>query len=169
MKNKIISNIAKNLMKFQPLKITIIDDGHDYFSQDMLRIAKASGIRNITRLYKINSKILEDLLKDPQDIIILDIKGIVEDNSAKDGFDIAKILSEQTSSYVVITSAHQYKLRNRITICDYIIDDRLLTPVDFVSEMNFIINDMFERKKKFYSKIVFKIGFKILKKSLIAA
>jgi hypothetical protein len=167
MKNSLTFKFGKLLMRFSPLKICIIDDVATYFNEDMLKLAKVNMNIKFERLYSINTSKLASLVKSPPDIFILDIKGIVENDVGKDGFDIAKHLSENTPSFIVITSAHQFHLKNRKHYGDYTLTERLLTPIDFAEELNLIIKTYLEEKLKFYKKIFFKMGFKIVKHSTV--
>lgn len=166
MKSRKLSSFGKFLMKIQPLKICIIDDVESYFNRDMLSLASANGNIYFERWYKIGSLELKNLIQNNRDIVILDIKGIVEDDIGKDGFDIAKYLSETTSSFIVTTSAHKFKLKNRTYYGDYVMSDRLLTPVDFASELDVIIEEYLSKKLKPYKKVFFKLGYKFFKKSM---
>ena len=150
-------------MKAQPLDICIADDVKAYFNEQMLELAKAAGYRGIRRLYHIDKTVLNELLDNPPDIIILDIKDVVDPEIAKDGFDIARLLRKNTNVFIVITSAHKYKMRNIQLYCDYILEDRLLTPVDFIDELETIISTLLNRKMRFYKKTIFRLGFKLAK------
>ena len=84
-----------------------------------------------------------------------------------DGFDIARTMMRETNTYVVVTSAHRYKLKNENSEYDYIINNRLLTAVDFLEELHSIVSDAFELKINWYKNIAFRIGFGLIKKILV--
>jgi hypothetical protein len=167
MKSKKTMLFGKILMKIQPLKICIIDDVESYFNKTMLNIASADGNLIFERWDKIGELELKNLVQSPRDIVILDIKGIVDPAIGKDGFDIAKHLHQNTPSYIVTTSAHKFKLKNRDYYGDYVLTERLLTPIDFIDELNYIISDYLEKRIKPYQKLIFKMGLKLAKKALL--
>lgn len=167
MKLKWQHRLGRFLMGLQPLKIVIVDDVEAYFNKDMLDLVKRSGLSKIERLYFIDKPALKKLLDTPPDIIILDIKGIVSNEIAKDGFDIARTMMKETDCYVVVTSAHRFRLKNQNSEYDYIINERLLTAVDFLDELRFIINDLLEKKINWYKKIIFRLGYGIIKSTFI--
>lgn len=167
MKLKWQHKVGRFLMKLQPLKLVVIDDVESYFNKNMLDLANTMGFSKIERLYYIDKKILQRLLVSPPDIIILDIKGIVNSEIGKDGFDIARTMMRETNTYVVVTSAHRYKLKNENSEYDYIINNRLLTAVDFLEELHSIVSDAFELKINWYKNIAFRIGFGLIKKILV--
>lgn len=140
MKNGILNGIGKNLMKLSPIKIVIVDDVSTYFNEQMLSVASANGNITFERYSKCDSILLKSLVSNPRDILIMDIKGTVTNDIGKDGFDVASHVVKNTTTFVVITSAHKYQLRNRMNQVDYVIEDRLLTPIDFTDEMNIIID-----------------------------
>ena len=158
MKNKYTNRLGKFLLKLTPLKVCIIDDTKAYFNEQMLLTASASGEYCFEREFKCNSIILNDLLKYPRDIVIIDIKGTTTEDIGKDGFDVAKVLLQKTSSFIVTTSAHKFHLKNRDQYGDYVITDRLLTAIDFIEELETISSIYLKRKIKFYQKITFKVG-----------
>jgi len=166
MKSKNITWVGKLLMKIQPIRICIIDDVDSYFNKTMLNLAGADGNLIFERWNKIGELELKNLVQSPRDIVILDIKGIVDREIGKDGFDIAKYLHENTPSYIVTTSAHKFKLKNRSYYGDYVLAERLLTPLDFIDELNFIIGDYLETRLKPYRKLLFKVGLKLAQKKL---
>ena len=153
-------------MRIGKLRICIVDDEKAYFTPQMLRLAANAGLSNIERHFKIDQELLGNLLKCPPDIIILDIKGVTIPDVAKDGFHVAKILYEQTNAFVVITSAHKFHLHEYHRSYDYVMQERLLTAIDFIDELWKIVEDYLTRKTKFFRKLVFKIGYKIAKKSM---
>jgi hypothetical protein len=166
MKQKTISAAGKFLMKLSPIKICIIDDEEAYFNKSMLETAKNSGFKKIDRHYKIDHKLFTSLQQSPYDILILDVQGIVDPTVAKDGLYVASTLTRTTNSYIAITSAHQFHLTNKITEVDYIIEQRLLTAVDFLDILIHMTDDYLERKAKPYKNLIFKLGFSLAKKSL---
>lgn len=153
-------------MKLSPLKVCIIDDVKTYFNEQMLAVASAKGNIIFERNYKCDSILLKNLVANPRDIIIVDIKGTPTSDIGKDGFDIAKHIRQNTSTFVVVTSAHKYHLKNRENYGDYIMSERLLTPIDFTEEMNVIIDKYLKTKTKIYQKLVFKTGKYIIKYGL---
>lgn len=167
MRNNLLVRIGKFLMKHGNLKICIIDDQKTYFSGNMLQIAKSAGFYNIERFYMVDEELMKDLLKKPPDIVIIDIRGIAKKNVAKDGFGIAKALYDNTSSYIVITSAHKFFLHETHKSYDYLMKERLLTAVDFVDELAVIIDRYLKLKVKIYKKILFRIGFRMAKKAIV--
>jgi hypothetical protein len=169
MKIKFVTRIGKLMMRLGSIRIIIIDDKKTYFNKQMLDLARASGFYGIKRLYKIDNDILKNLQKNPPDILILDIKGIAEQNVAKDGFGIASLFYKNSYSYVVITSAHSFQLGEIHKEFDYIIQERNLTAVDFIEELEKIVTDYLERSVKFYQKFIFKIGFQIVRKTLTSS
>ena len=76
------------------------------------------------------------------------------------------LLYEQTNAFVVITSAHKFHLHEYHRSYDYVMQERLLTAIDFIDELWKIVEDYLTRKTKFFRKLVFKIGYKIAKKSM---
>lgn len=153
-------------MRLSPLKICIIDDVDSYFNEEMLSLARNSYPIHFERWSSIGHNELNDLTLHPRDIVILDIKGIIKDNIGKDGFDVSKHLMNNTRSFVAITSAHKFQLQNKNVYGDYVLTERLMTPIDFVDELNSMISLYLSRKQKVYQKIFYKIGFKLLKANL---
>lgn len=166
MKHKPLKGIGKFLMKVNNVKICIVDDEDVYFNANMLNVAKNTGFNKIDRYSRIDNTLLCRLQKNPYDIVILDVQGITDPNVAKDGMQIASLLSRTTSSYIVLTSAHQFHLVNEMTRVDYVIEDKILTTADFVDELIEIVDDFLDRKSSFYKNILFKAGFTMLKKSI---
>jgi hypothetical protein len=158
MKNGIASNVGKTLMKLNPISVIIIDDVKSYFNPTMLSIANANGNISFERHYKCDSTLLRNLVERPRDILIIDIKGTVSDDVGRDGFDIANHVYNNTNTFVAITSAHKFHLKNRDSYGDHVIAERLMTPIDFTEEMNLIISLYLKKKAKFYQKLVFKAG-----------
>lgn len=167
MKNKLVQKIGRLLMQFQPVSICIIDDVEAYFNENMLNLASVNGEYNFERWTHLSGGKLNDLMRNPRDIVILDIKGIVDKEIAKDGFDVARLLKRNTESYVVTTSAHQYHLKNRDDYGDFIITDRLMTPVDFVEQLNLIVEDFLDKKIRPYQRLFFRAGFKLCSKVIL--
>jgi len=163
MKNGIIGKIGNGLMKLSPIKVIIIDDVESYFNEQMLSIAGASGTISFERYPICDSNLLKSLISNPRDILIIDIKGTASSDIGKDGFDIAKHVFQNSPTYVAVTSAHKYHLKNRTNYGDYIMEDRLLTPIDFTEELNSMIDNYLRKKKKIYQKIGFRLGKYFLK------
>lgn len=166
MKINLNQSLGKFLMRISSIKICIVDDEEIYFDKQMIELAKLNGFKNIERYTKIDSDLFEDLQKSPRDIVILDIQGITSPEVAKDGLQIASSLSKNTSSYIVVTSAHQFHLSNKLTKVDYVIEDRLLTQVDFLDTLIQITEDYLEKKTTFYKKVAFKVGFGLVKQGV---
>ncbi len=135
----------------------------------MLEMAKAAGFPSIKRYYLVDEKLFKRLHKSPPDVLILDIKNITIPKIGKDGFAFASSMYKKTNAYIAITSAHKYFLREFHKDFDYIIQERLLTGMDFIEELNKIAEDLIKRKIAFYKKILFKIGFFLVKKSSLQA
>lgn len=167
MKHKPLKGFGKLLMKLNNVNICIVDDEDIYFNKDMLNIASNAGFNKIDRYSKIDNKLLNRLQQKPYDIVILDVQGITEPDVAKDGMQIASLLSRTTCSYIVVTSAHQFHLVNEMTKVDYIMENKIQTSADFVDELIEIVDDFLNKKSSFYKKAVFKVGFSILKKSVV--
>ena len=168
MKNKPLNSLGKGLMKLSPIKIIIIDDVATYFNEQMLSIASSSGNISFERYKKCDATLLKSLVSNPRDILIMDIKGTVTKDIGKDGFDVAKYVYENTNTFVTITSAHKYHLKNQNNYGDYILEDRLLTPIDFSDEINNIIDIYLKKKTSFYKKTIYKLGKSIVRKKLLA-
>lgn len=163
MKNGLLNNLGKNLMKLSPVNIVIIDDVSTYFNEQMLSIASANGNISFERYSKCDSILLKSLVTNPRDVLIMDIKGTVSKDIGKDGFDVVSHIIKNTTTFVVITSAHKYQLRNRSNEVDYVIEDRLLTPLDFSEEMNIIIDKYLKIKTKIYRRLSYKVGKKLFR------
>lgn len=158
MKNKVVNGFGKTLMRLSPIKVVIIDDVKNYFDEQMIRLATSNGNVKIERYYKCDQNLLDSLTNVERDILILDIKGTVDRSLGKDGFDIARYLSNKTSTFIAITSAHKYHLKNQNNFGDYILENRLLTPIDFVEELDVIITLYLKHKIGFYKKGIYRIG-----------
>lgn len=166
MKIKLKNRIGRWLMRLDCVKICIIDDEEIYFNDDLLRLAHKNGYKNIDRHLLVDKTLLQDLQENPRDIIILDVQGVTTPDVAKDGLHLASSLTRTTNSYVAITSAHKFHLTNRITEVDYVIEDRLLTAVDFLDVLTDITEDYLEKKAAFYKKVVFKVGFTLARQGI---
>ena len=166
MKHKPLSKIGKFLIKLDAYKICIVDDEEIYFNTKMLTAAKKAGFEKIDRYTIVNSRLHNKMLTDYYDLIILDIKGCTDEEVARDGLSLAASLSKRISSYIAITSAHQYHLSNETITADYVIENRSLTNVDFIEVLHIMVADSLEKKVKWYKKILFKIGFSLLKKNI---
>ncbi len=166
MKHKPIVYISKQLMKWGDYKICIIDDEDIYFNKTMIRMAKEAGFVNIDRYSTVNDRLHKKILSDYYDLIILDVRGSTEPSVAKNGISLASSLSKRISSYIAITSAHQYHLSNETIKADYIIENRTLTNVDFIEVLHVMVADSLDRKVSFYKKILFKVGFALFKQSI---
>lgn len=167
MKHKVLTSVGRFLMKFSKLRICIIDDEDIYFNPNMLEIANNAGFYSIDRFSNVDNKLFQILQKRPYDIVILDVKGVSDEPVAKDGLHIASILYKTTNSYIVLTSAHQFHLNNKMTDVDYIIEERLLTAADFVDTLIDIANDCLSTKIVFYKNIIFRVGFMMVKKAAV--
>ena len=132
MKHKPLNGLGKLLMKIDNVSICIIDDEDVYFNKAMLNTAKNSGFNEIDRYSKIDYALLDRLQKNPYDIVVLDVQGITEPSIAKDGMQIASLLSRTTCSYIVITSAHQFHLINDMTKVDYKMENKIQTTADYI-------------------------------------
>jgi hypothetical protein len=158
MKNGLFGKIGLLVMKLSPIKVIIIDDVDTYFNEQMLSIASANGTITFERYTQCDSNLLKSLVSNPRDILIIDIKGTVSGDIGKDGFDVAKHVFLNTQTYVAVTSAHKYHLRNRTNYGDYVMEDRLLTPIDFTEELNSMIDKYLKKKISIYQKIGFRFG-----------
>ncbi|WP_461588217.1 hypothetical protein [Winogradskyella sp.] len=155
-------------MKLSPIKVIIIDDVGTYFNEQMLSIASANGNISFERYRKCDATLLKSLVANPRDILIMDIKGTVTKDIGKDGFDVTKHVFENTNTFLVITSAHKHHLRNQSNYGDYVIVDRLLTPLDFCNELDEIIDVYLKRKINFYKKLTYKLGKTLARKKIAA-
>lgn len=166
MKIKLKTALGRLLMRLGKINICIIDDEEIYFNENLLAMARENGFSNIERHYNLDLTLFADLQKSCRDIVILDIRGVTSPDVAKDGLHAASSLVRNTSSYIVVTSAHQYHLTNRITEIDYVIEDRLLTAVDFLEELTLIVEDYLSKKTSFYKKMIFKVGFALARQGM---
>ncbi len=166
MKIKLKNKVGRWLMGLGGITICIIDDEEIYFSEGLLNLAKENGFKKIERHHLVDKKLLQNLHEQPRDIIVLDIQGVTTPDVAKDGLHLASSLTKTTTTYVAITSAHKFHLTNRITEVDYVIDDRLLTAVDFLDELTNMVEDYLEKKTAFYKKVIFKAGFALAKQGV---
>ena len=166
MKIKLKSRVGRWLMGLNCISICIIDDESIYFNNDLIALAKINGFKNIERYHQVNKTLMQQLQENARDIIILDVQGVTTPDVAKDGLHLASSLARTTNTYIAITSAHKFHLTNRITEVDYVIEDRLLTAVDFLNELTNIVENYLEKKSNFYKNIVFKIGFSLTKQNL---
>lgn len=166
MKIKLKSVLGRFLMGLSAIKICIVDDEKAYFNENLLKLAHENGFTNIERYFKIDSDLFEDLHSSPRDIVILDIQGVTVPEVAKDGLHVASHLIKHTHTYVVVTSAHQFHLTNQLAHVDYVIEDRLLTAVDFLNELNLIVEDYLYKKTSFYKKIIFRTGYRLAKQGV---
>ncbi len=166
MKEPVLCTLGKWFMRIWPISILIVDDERAYFNPQMIKAARDAGFPKIRRLYKVDATILRELQTRPPDIIVLDIRGVTTDDVAKDGLALADHLRKNTNSYIAVTSAHQYHLTNRITDVDYVIEDRLLTIVDFIEHLNTMSRDCLSRRKRFYQRIGLRMGLFFLRHSL---
>lgn len=165
MKQKALTWVGETLMKIDAPKICIVDDEDIYFNESMLAAAKNSGIGNIERHSTIGTELLTRMQTKPFDILILDVKGITEPHIAKDGMHIASLITRTTNTYVAVVSAHQFHLINAMNDVDYYIENKLMTITDFVDELHTIIDEYLQKKSSFYKKIIFKVGYSIMKNS----
>ena len=121
------------------------------------------GFAGIERHTRVTPTLMDSWLSDTPDIVILDIKGVTAPEVAKDGFGVATLLRRSTDAYVAVTSAHQFHLKNAQREFDYVIEARLLTAVDFVDELERIVDDYFCRKARFYRRVAFRVGRTLIK------
>lgn len=168
MKDKFLARLAKLLMKSGSMKVCIIDDESSYFNAEMINAAESAGFANIERHSRISNSLFKNLHENPRDIIILDVKGVTDPNVAKDGLAVAQSLYRRTNTFVVITSAHQFYLRDIHQDFDYIIEQRLLTIVDFIEELHNITKICLDKKRRFYQNVVFRIGFSLMRRTTLS-
>lgn len=154
--------------RYQP-SFVIVDDVKTNFGPVLLRHASASGYQKIDRIYFVKSKELSRLVKpDGYDVIILDIKGVVDTSIAKDGLQLSELIRRTNSAYLALTSAHQYQLDKRTLSADRIIEDKIMTAVDFVKVLDEITEDLIERKLKLFRRFALKISLFAIKKTAAA-
>ncbi|MEK9507680.1 hypothetical protein WI460_05660 [Gemmatimonadota bacterium Y43] len=166
MKSRLLVRVGRRLVHWGGVRIAIADDEAAYFTPQMLQLAEATGFGAIERHYKVDHALLSSWIADPPDIVLLDVKGVAEAEVAKDGFGVATLLAKSTSCYVVITSAHQFHLKNALRDYDYVLEQRLLTAVDFVDELEVIVDDFFARKSTWVRRQTFRAGRLLIKASL---
>lgn len=162
----LLTSLGKKLMAMGHLRITIADDEATYFNEHMLRIAESTGYRGIKRLEVIDKHQLNEIMKNPPDIIILDVKGVCTADVAKDGIELANMLARETSAMVVVTSAHKFHLKGAIANVDHIIERRNLTAVDFTNELSQIVGKYLDTKARFYRHLLFRAGFALARGAL---
>lgn len=158
MRSRTLWKFASKIKSLGTPRIAIVDDEEVYFTPNMLALASAAGFGEIERHFRVDAALLARWIEDPPDIVILDIKGIAEKDVAKDGVGIAEQLQRQTPAYIVVTSAHQYHLKNVHRSFDYVIEARLLTGVDFIQELDSIVADFVKRRRRFVRGAVFRAG-----------
>ena len=163
---KLLYKIGVGIINIFPMKIVIIDDVDEYMNESMLEIAESTGGMKFERYNICDKQLLNELVLNPRDILIMDIKDSVEPDVGKDGFDVASHIYDNTPTFVAVTSAHFHKLRNQNNYGDYTIVERLTTPVDFTKEMKLIIDICLEKKIKSHKKIGFKLGKSIIRYSV---
>lgn len=163
MKQRMLTRVGRRLMQVDPLRIAIADDEDSYFTPMMLALAATAGYTRIERHSQIDAALMQQWLQNTPDIIILDVKGVCDPSIAKDGLGVAVLLRRSTSAYVAVTSAHRFHLKNVQSAFDYVIEDRLMTGVDFIEELERLVDDFFERKARFYSKLCFRIGRSVIR------
>lgn len=149
--------------KCQP-HVLIIDDEAANFPPGAIAAARIAGYRKIDRIYFVDDKALKKITeKDRYDVIILDIKGVVHQEIASDGLQLSGLLKKRTSAYLVITSAHQYHLDKRVLKVDRILEDRMLTSVDFISLLDEISSELSVARWKFLRRFGLKIAMAALR------
>lgn len=153
-------------MRKGKLRILIADDEASYFTPKMLEAARHAGYHGIKRVPQIDQETLSSILKEPPNIIVLDVKGVCPPEIAKDGIELARMLVRETPSMIVITSAHHFHLRVTLTNVDHIIESRKLTAVDFVNEISVIVSKYMSRKARFYQHIAMKTGIALVRGTL---
>lgn len=161
--------LGKWCMRKGKLKIVIADDEAAYFTKKMLSTAKNAGYHGVERLQQIDAAMLQQLLRHPPHIVILDVRNVCTPDVAKDGIELARMLLRETPSMVVITSAHHFHLRSTLTNIDHIIESRKLTAVDFVNELSVIVDKYMSTKSRFYQHWFMKVGMALARGALQAA
>ncbi len=167
MKQGVAVKFGKLLMRLGGFRICIVDDEESYFNTRMLDAAEAVGFTGIERHFFIDLELFQDLHDDPRDVVILDVQGVVDSEIAKDGVYVASSLLRNTSSFVVITSAHQFHLQNKLLEVDYVIENRLLTTVDFIETLHHIVDLCMTQKIAAYKKLLFRTGYFLIKKTAV--
>lgn len=165
MKSRRISRLGRFLKSLSSLRIVIIDDEKAYFNDQMLSLARSIGYRQIDRYYTIDTELLQNLLQHPPEIVILDVKGVANPDVASDGFAVASQLHRHTPTFIVMTSAHKFHLKNAASVYDYVLENRLLTAVDFVEEIENIVSAYLETKARFFRHLSLRMGLKLARYS----
>ncbi|MBK8288926.1 MAG: hypothetical protein IPK95_10115 [Cellvibrionales bacterium] len=161
--SEMLAKLGKWLMQRGALRIVIADDEDAYFNEKMLSAAKNAGYHRIIRISYVTQDVFSSWLKKPPEIIILDVKNVCDPSVAKDGIELARTLLRETSSMVVVTSAHKWHFRKSLPQIDYFIENRQLTSSDFVDELSSIVNFFLSKKSKFYRHILLKFGIYLAK------
>ncbi|MBX3652093.1 MAG: hypothetical protein KF771_12050 [Burkholderiales bacterium] len=169
MKISYLNKAGKWLMEKSGFRITIVDDEAAYFNDNMLNAAKSIGYYGIERLFRVDEKTLQRLLRNPPHIIIFDVRGVTEKEVAKDGLALVSLFRKNTKSYVAVTSAHRFHLSNHTAQADYVIEDRTLTTADFIEELEKITSDYLTRRSKFYKLVLLRLGLLLSKAALSRA
>lgn len=151
------------------LRIVIADDEDVYFNARMLQVARSAGYERIERISRVTADVFASWLKKPPDVIVLDVRNVCDPDVAKDGVELARALIRETSSMVVITSAHKFHLRKSLPEIDYIIENRHLTSSDFVDELSQIVERYLSTKVRFYRHIGLRIGMALARGALQGA
>ena len=94
------------------------------------------------------------------------VKGVVHEDIAKDGLQLAGLLRKRTSAYIAITSAHQYHLDKRVLDVDRILEDRIITSADFVSLLDDICANLSAVRWKFWRRVALRICMGIVRKGV---
>lgn len=158
MKIRIGTRLGRRLAGAASPKIYIVDDEEAYFTPVMLGVAASAGYSRIQRYYRVTPREIDGWMKNPPDIFILDIKGISSPEVAKDGTGVAALLQRETSAYIAVTSAHQFHLKNVHRNFDFVIEERLLTAVDFVEVLDQIVADYYSRHTRLLKRVAFRLG-----------
>jgi hypothetical protein len=156
--------LGRYFLKLACVRILIVDDNEAYFPSPWLTRASSQGYGMFERLYFVKSDDLDRLLATPPDIIIMDVRGVVDKSIAKDGIGLAKIFKRDTHAFVCLTSAHYFHFKNaHRDASDRYIEARNLTYVDFVSELDKTYEGYLGAKIKLWRKLALKTGFALLK------
>lgn len=169
MKEKFTHKLGQWLLRRGKFTVCIIDDEEAFFTPEMVNIASRSGFDLIERHTSCDQNLLEDLIANPRDVLILDVKGIVAPPVAQDGLALAEYIYKHTPTYVALTSAHSFQMGEFHKNYDRLISDRFLTALDFVSVLNSILDDYLNRKASFYKRISLRVGTFIIRKSALAS